>query len=62
MFYCPRCGQATAIWQSDFNNEDYGYEDEGITSVYFCGTCTSEITVTTFEELESNNSLISSDS
>lgn len=33
---CYFCG-ANLIWQSDFSNEDYGYEEEGIVSNYICG-------------------------
>ena len=27
------------IWQSDFNAEDYGYEQSGLVAVLMCGNC-----------------------
>lgn len=43
---CFRCG-GQVIWQSDFDTEDYGIEEEGIVSVYLCSKCNSDYTVTT---------------
>lgn len=45
MFYCPACGQFTAIWQSDFDAEDVGYILPGIVSYYTCTNCHAEIEV-----------------
>lgn len=35
MLYCPLCGNKL-LWQSDFTFEDYGYEEDGIISIYTC--------------------------
>ena len=43
---CPACG-GKLVWQSDFTFEDYGYEGDGIVSVYQCITCGADIEVST---------------
>ncbi len=45
MFLCYACGHKTAVWCADFDSEDYGYEWEGIVSVYECYRCGARITV-----------------
>ncbi len=32
---CPQCSQIL-IWQSDFEYEDHGIDDEGIIGIYIC--------------------------
>lgn len=50
-FYCPVCGRKAAVWQSDFNADEVGYDFEGITHFYSCSNCKAEIEATeNFEE------------
>lgn len=42
---CYHCGQESVIWDNDFSFEDYGYDGEGIVSVYHCCTCGATIEV-----------------
>lgn len=35
---CGFCG-AEMIWQSDFNSEDLGYDDNEIVTFYSCPIC-----------------------
>lgn len=35
---CIRCGEELC-WQSDFSYEDYGFEDEGLITIYHCLLC-----------------------
>jgi len=44
MFYCPCCGKQQAVWQNDYDLEDYGIEGEGIVHIYSCSNCNAEIT------------------
>jgi len=37
---CFKCN-SNVIWQSDFDAEDYGIEEEGIVSTYTCSECES---------------------
>ena len=43
---CWHC-QSEMIWGSDFDFEDYGYDDEGIVSTFTCSNplCLTEATV-----------------
>ena len=38
---CLNCG-SELIWQADFNGEDYGYEEEGMVTVWDCPSCGAE--------------------
>lgn len=49
LFYCPRCGKQSAVWQNDFDVADLGYDGEGIVTYYTCSECGSEIEVITRE-------------
>lgn len=42
-FYCPVCGCRTALWQSDYDAEDVGYEQPGIVQMFTCVHCHAEI-------------------
>lgn len=46
-FMCPRCEKRAAVWQSDFDAQDVGYEKFGIVTFYTCGNCDSEIEIFT---------------
>ena len=35
MFECFHCGCRTVIWDCDYNYEDFGYEGDAISSVYY---------------------------
>lgn len=41
---CSACN-SKLIWQSDFDAEDYGFEFEGIVSVYLCSNCDNMIDI-----------------
>ena len=43
MFECFHCLHRSAIWQSDFDFSDYGYEGEGIVQNLICSNCGAEI-------------------
>jgi hypothetical protein len=40
---CPVDGNKM-VWQSDWDLEDMGYEEEGIASMFICTECDSEFT------------------
>lgn len=44
MYECFHCGQRSVIWQSDFDAEDYGYEEPGIVHECLCSHCGARIT------------------
>lgn len=48
---CFKCNE-TVIWQSDFDTEDYGIDEEGIISTYLCSACNSYYEVTTIFDNE----------
>ena len=43
LFYCPVCGHKSAVWQSDWDAADYGYECDGIVTMYTCALCGADI-------------------
>ena len=43
MYECFHCGQRAVIWDSDFDAEDYGYEDAGIIHQLHCANCGADI-------------------
>lgn len=45
MYECLNCHERKAIWKADFDFSDYGYEGEGIVSVYECTNCRATIEV-----------------
>lgn len=44
MFECMHCGGRSVIWDSDFDSEDYGYEEPGIIHECHCTKCGARIT------------------
>lgn len=36
MYECFHCGCRSVIWDSDFDTEDYGYEEGGIVHALHC--------------------------
>lgn len=44
MYECFNCGCKTVIWDSDFDSEDYGYEEHGIIHECHCENCGARIT------------------
>tara|TARA_R110000822_G_scaffold53335_1_gene137613 strand:+ start:3057 stop:3224 length:168 start_codon:yes stop_codon:yes gene_type:complete len=45
---CPRCN-TNLIWDSDFDAEDYGIEQDGIVSIYTCPDDKCNIIVTIYD-------------
>ena len=43
VYECFHCGRRAAVWQSDFNFEDYGFAGDGIVQVLECTNCGAEI-------------------
>lgn len=41
---CFNCG-ADLIWESDFNADEVGYEEEGIVTFYTCPNCGADYQV-----------------
>ena len=44
MYECFNCGCRSVVWQSDFDAEDYGYEEPGIVHECHCENCGAQIT------------------
>lgn len=40
---CPNCGSDKMCWQNDFSFEDFGYEGDGIVSIWSCLDCETEV-------------------
>ena len=53
MYECFHCGERTVIWDSDFDSEDYGYEEPGIIHECHCTNCGARITY--FVPIDNNN-------
>lgn len=51
-YKCINCGKETAVWQSTFDSDEYGYEVKGIVNVYHCTNCGAEIQVLVPEEVD----------
>jgi endogenous inhibitor of DNA gyrase (YacG/DUF329 family) len=51
---CPACNKKM-VWQSDFDSEDYGYEDSGIVTIYECPECESQFIHVKLEKENENN-------
>lgn len=46
MFECFHCMQRAAIWDADFNADEYGYDDpDGVIHELHCCNCGARITV-----------------
>lgn len=43
MYECFHCLNRTAVWQADFDFEDFGYEGKGIVHVLKCQNCGADI-------------------
>lgn len=43
MWECPRCGQRSLIWQSDFMAEECGYMFNGIVTFFTCTNCGANV-------------------
>ena len=39
MYECFHCGGFAVVWDSDFDFEDFGREDEGVVHVLHCEEC-----------------------
>ena len=58
MFYCPLCGKRTAIWQSDWddNEELFGvFDGPSISPLFTCTQCGAFIETTAPISLEKDN-------
>ena len=56
LFYCPVCGLRAAVWQSDFDAEDVGFDAPGIVKYFTCSNCGAEIEAfSRFSEEEISN-------
>lgn len=44
MYECFHCGHRAVVWDSDFDAEDYGYENDGIIHECHCAHCGAMIT------------------
>lgn len=55
-YQCFHCGQNSVSWDSDFNPEDMGYDDEaGVIHICHCNNCGAEIEYRVFEQKEDKN-------
>ena len=44
MYRCANCGGDRVFWQSSFDFEDYGLDEEGVVNEYYCPDCGASIT------------------
>lgn len=54
-FWCPVCGNKTAVWQSKFDSEKVGYSRPGVVHMYTCATCSAEIEAAVMEDEDEDN-------
>lgn len=52
MYECFHCGSRSVIWDSDFDAEDFGYEQQGIVHVCHCTNCGAQIQYTILDDEE----------
>ena len=52
MWKCFICGHETIIWDSDFDTQDLGIEEEGIVSYFHCSKCGADYEVLSIFESE----------
>ena len=55
MYECFHCGEASVIWDNDFNFEDMGYEGEGLVHICHCNNCGAEIEYRVIQDQEDND-------
>ena len=53
MYQCFHCLNYSVVWDSDFDSEDYGYEEPGIIHECHCSVCGARITY--FIPIETDN-------